>query len=47
MASVDSVTPIHVRTDGVSWASILPEDVCFVRAGMSSKYGIFVDIVGI
>lgn len=47
MASVDGITPIHVRTDGVPRASILPEDIRFVRAGMGTEYGIFVDVVGI
>ena len=45
VASINSISPVYVCTDSITFAFIVPENLCFVSTGVGPQYGIFVDIV--
>ena len=47
MTSVNSISPVHIGTDGVSFAFIVSECVDLVCRCVGPEAGVFVDVVSI
>ena len=47
MTSVDSISPVNICTDCVSWTLIVPECFGLMGACVCPQHRVFVDVVGI